>query len=69
MDDGCFLLKLERKYSGKDWLGLYQLMDLIIPNFTTINIIQTIFFIIAVLGIIYGIYTIQYYDWKNLKYN
>lgn len=29
IDNGCFLMKLERKYIGKHWIGPYKLFDII----------------------------------------
>lgn len=27
VDDGCFLMKLERKYRGKEWYGGYHILE------------------------------------------
>jgi hypothetical protein len=29
VDDGCFLMKLERKYVGKEWYGGYHILEYI----------------------------------------
>jgi hypothetical protein len=29
IDDGCFLMKLERKYVGKEWYGGYHILEYI----------------------------------------
>lgn len=36
-DNGCFLMKLERKYIGKTWFGLYTIINYIFPSMNFIN--------------------------------
>ena len=32
MENGCFLMKLERKYAGKSWFGIYNLIHSLFPT-------------------------------------
>ena len=51
-DNGCFLMKLERKYVGKEWYGSYSLINYIVPNFTTPHSVN---FIYWTMGIFFAI--------------
>ena len=42
-DNGCFLMKLERKYVGKEWYGSYSLINNIVPNFTNPHSVNFIY--------------------------
>lgn len=37
IDNGCFLMKLERKYIGKHWIGPYKVFDIIFGENTMNN--------------------------------
>lgn len=56
IDDGCILMKLERKYVGKQWFGPYTIFKLINDNFITENNVYYIFRNLSIFVILYGIY-------------
>ena len=61
VDRGCFLMKLERKYVGKDWYGPYGL----IPNITR-EMIQPIFILaMMTLGILTVYRAVKVFDLEN----
>lgn len=67
LDNGCFLLKLERKYKGKGWIGPYVIFQKIYPDLTIQHtmIFYRVFsflFTLFVLYRFYGFYT-------NLKHD
>jgi len=67
IDKGCILLKLERKYIGKSWFGIYNIGNLFYPNICdyfnkNINIIFINYIIISICITIYGIYKIIYFN-------
>lgn len=51
-DGGCFIMKLERKYIGKNWFGPYTLINILLPGFITKNNIPYIFKSISILTIL-----------------
>lgn len=55
-DNGCFLMKLERKYIGKQWYGPYSLLNIIVPNTITPQTLPKIFKTISILSVIFLIY-------------
>lgn len=57
-DDGCFLMKLERKYIGKGWYGPYSLINDIYPNTINEKTMPNIFKILSILSVILVIYKI-----------
>ena len=58
IDDGCILLKLERKYIGKDWYGLYTPIKNYF-NLTSDNIIMIYYFLTLI--VIFILFTKLYY--------
>jgi hypothetical protein len=52
MDNGCFLMKLERRYIGKDWYGIFGMLGIMnkrrIVWIYWISVIFTIFLIYTV---------------------
>jgi hypothetical protein len=43
-DGGCFIMKLERKYIGKEWFGPYTLINSLVPGLITSNSLYYIFY-------------------------
>lgn len=52
MDNGCFLMKLERKYVGKWWFGMYTILNFIIPNTCLIDAEHSVwlFYLLNIVG-------------------
>lgn len=60
-DNGCFLMKLERKYIGKDWIGPYSLLDFIFgKGYMNTNKSTGIFFIVSNFVLVFGIIKLFY---------
>lgn len=68
-DNGCFMMKLERKYIGKSWFGPYTFINLIAPNTITNNTCGFVFKILSLATITYGVYKAHHYyiKYRNHK--
>jgi hypothetical protein len=51
-DNGCFIMKLERKYIGKHWYGPYTILNAISPGTINKNSIYYIFNTISIICIL-----------------
>ena len=58
-DNGCFFIKLERKYLGKDWWGPYGIFKLIGINVNK-KFVESMFLCISVVLILFSIIKIIY---------
>jgi hypothetical protein len=64
IDDGCFLMKLERKYIGKDWYGGYHILEHILPVNINVDIVKSVYRSLMVgIGIIF-IWRIHKWNFK-----
>lgn len=68
VDKGCFLLKLERKYKGKCWMGPYVILQKIYPDLTIQHtmIFYRVFSFLFTLFVLYRFYGF-YGFYTNLK--
>jgi hypothetical protein len=58
LDNGCFLLKLERKYIGKWWFGTYTVLKYIHPSLLNNGMISNIYYSFMIGIVFIGIYRI-----------
>jgi hypothetical protein len=56
IDNGCFFLKLERKYIGKWWYGGYTLLGYINPDLLNGDFIGKLYYFIMGLIVVFGVY-------------
>ena len=55
-DNGCQLMKLERRYIGKEWFGLLTFLNLKFPNLINKESIIVVFIITTFLILFYTVY-------------
>ena len=60
-DNGCFIMKLERKYTGKWWYGLYTAINYLKEDIINANSCSLLFKIICALSFLYGLYRLYNY--------
>lgn len=61
IDNGCFLMKLERKYIGKKWIGPYKYIDCIFgEGYMNVNKISIIFYSMSNILLCIGIVKLLY---------
>lgn len=68
IDNGCYLMKLERKYIGKWWYGPYTIFNIFKQNMITPYRCSILFKGISVLSIVYGAFRIHNYI-KGIEFN
>ena len=70
-DNGCFFMKLERKYTGKWWYGLYTVFNYLKEDIINPYSCSIIFRILSALIFSYGLYRLYNYyngtDFITLK--
>ena len=67
IDDGCLLMKLERKYIGKEWFGLVTCFNLIFPDLINKQNITYIFIISTTLILFYAVFKLYKIIKKSKK--
>ncbi len=61
IDNGCFLMKLERKYIGKTWVGPYRYIDSLFgTNYMNEDTIPRLFYILSSVLSCIGIFKLGY---------
>lgn len=61
IDNGCFLMKLERKYIGKEWIGPYTYIDTIFgEGYMNVSKVSTLFYSISNIFLCIGIVKLWY---------
>lgn len=61
IDNGCFLMKLERKYIGKEWIGPYTYIDCIFgEGYMNVSKVSTIFYSMSNILLCIGIVKLWY---------
>jgi hypothetical protein len=65
VDNGCIIMKLERKYLGKKWFGITTILGDLLGVHVERKHSLAIFYTFSVLGIIIGYYKFAkwFYDW------
>lgn len=61
MDNGCFMMKLERKYIGKWWYGPYVILNYIKEDLINPYTCSLLFRALSVFGFSYGLYRLYKY--------
>ena len=60
-DNGCFIMKLERKYTGKWWYGLYTVFNYLKEDIINASSCSWLFRILSALSFLYGLYRLYNY--------
>lgn len=60
-DNGCFMMKLERKYIGKWWYGLYTVFNYLKEDIINATSCSLLFRILSALTFTYGLYRLYNY--------
>ena len=64
-DNGCIFIKLERKYIGKDWFGLYTIANYIKEDTINKDNSLLMFKIFSFIGFVIGIYRLYTFIYKT----
>ena len=67
IDNGCILMKLERKYIGKEWLGILTGLNYIYPNLINKENNTFVFMIFMILILFYSLYKLKKINEKSEK--